>query len=62
MVRHGFDFSEEHLSALHTVPQLNDLGENDFVVVGATVTDCGIGSYRAIGLNVAFVMRIGHIE
>lgn len=57
--KYGFDFSREHLSALHRVPQLNNLKHNDFVVVGATVTDHGIGSYRVVEFNISFAMKIG---
>lgn len=56
----GFDFSQEHLSALHRVPQLDGLRYNDFVVVGATVTDYGDEEYRVVEFNTSFVMKIGH--
>lgn len=60
--KYGFDFSKEHLSALHTVPQLDDLQHNDFVVVGATVTDRSHGRFRLVEFNVSFVMKIGRGE
>lgn len=59
--RNGFDFSEQHLSALHRVPQMEDLRREDFVVMGVTVTDHEInGSLRVAEINVAFALKIGH--
>lgn len=59
MGKYGFDFSKEHWSALHRVPQLNRLTRDDFVVAGVTITDCGVGKYRLVDLNVSFVMKLG---
>lgn len=56
----GFDFSQQHLSALHKVPQMDDLQGDDFVVMGVTVTDREMnGSLRVVELNVAFAIKVG---
>lgn len=56
---HGFDFSNEHLSALHKVPQLKDLEEGDYAAVGVTISDRMFDNSRIVDLNVAFAMKIG---
>lgn len=60
--RYGFDFSKEHFCSLHRVPQLEDLNKDDYVVVGATVSDRAFESSRVVDLNVVWAMKIGRAD
>lgn len=60
--RYGFDFSREHLHALHRVSQIDDVGPKDYVVVGTAITDRAFESDRVVDLNVLWVMKIGRSD